>query len=37
MYACHFATGLALKATQPKAPTWALLLGAGMLDVLFPI
>ena len=37
MYAGHFAAGLALKASQPKAPTWALLLGAGMLDVLFPI
>jgi len=37
MYAGHFAAGLAIKATQPRAPTWALLLGAGLLDVLFPI
>jgi hypothetical protein len=37
MYAGHFAAGLAIKATEPRAPTWALLLGAGLLDVLFPI
>jgi len=24
--------GLALKAVEPKAPTWGLLLGAGFLD-----
>ena len=35
MYAGHFAAGLALKAKQPLAPTWALLLGTGFLDVLF--
>lgn len=35
MYAGHFAAGLALKARVPAAPTWALLLGVGLLDVLF--
>ncbi|MGH7741112.1 MAG: hypothetical protein ACRENS_03730 [Candidatus Eiseniibacteriota bacterium] len=35
MYAGHFAAGLALKARQPKAPTWALLAGTGLLDILF--
>lgn len=33
MYAGHLAAGLALKATVPRAPTWALVLGAGWLDV----
>jgi hypothetical protein len=37
MYAGHFAVGLALKARQPAAPTWAVLLGTGFLDVLFGI
>src|SRR5258707_12878281 len=37
MYARHFAGGLAMKAKQPAAPTWALLLGTGLLDVLFGI
>lgn len=35
MYVGHFAAGLALKRVQPKAPTWGLLLGVGLLDVLF--
>lgn len=35
MYAGHFAMGLALKAREPRAPTWALLVGTGLLDVLF--
>jgi len=35
MYAGHFAAGLAIKARTPKAPTWGLLLGVGMLDILF--
>jgi len=35
MYAGHFAAGLALKAKAPAAPTWGLLLGVGLLDVLF--
>jgi membrane-bound metal-dependent hydrolase YbcI (DUF457 family) len=35
MYVGHFASGLALKAAEPKAPTWALLLGVGFLDILF--
>jgi len=37
MYAGHFAMGLALKARTPRAPTWAILLGTGFLDVLFGI
>jgi hypothetical protein len=37
MYAGHFAAGLALKTAQPRAPTWALLLGVGFLDVLFGV
>jgi hypothetical protein len=37
MYAGHFAAGLALKAAEPRAPTWTLLLGTGFLDVLFGI
>ncbi|MGH7723846.1 MAG: metal-dependent hydrolase [Candidatus Eiseniibacteriota bacterium] len=35
MYAGHFALGLGLKARKPEAPTWGLLLGVGLLDVLF--
>ena len=35
MYVGHFASGLALKSVQPKAPTWALLVGVGFLDILF--
>jgi len=35
MYAGHLGLGLALKAKEPRAPTWALLLGVGFLDVLF--
>lgn len=35
MYAGHLAFGLALKARVPRAPTWGLLLGVGLLDVLF--
>lgn len=35
MYVGHFAAGLALKARYPKTPTWGLLLGVGLLDVLF--
>jgi len=37
VYAGHFAAGLAIKATQPKAPSWAVLLGVGFLDVLFGV
>jgi membrane-bound metal-dependent hydrolase YbcI (DUF457 family) len=37
MYAGHFAAGLALKAREPRAPTWALLVGVALLDLLFPI
>ncbi len=35
MYAGHFAAALALKARVPKAPTWGLLMGVGLLDILF--
>lgn len=35
MYAGHFAAGLALKAKEPKAPMWAILVGVGLLDLLF--
>lgn len=35
MYAGHFAAGLALKARMPAAPTWGLLAGIGLLDILF--
>jgi len=35
VYAGHFAAGLAIKATTPRAPTWGLLLGVGVLDLLF--
>lgn len=35
MYVGHFAAGLAIKARQPRAPTWALLVGVGLLDILF--
>ncbi len=35
MYAGHFAAALALKGRVPKAPTWGLLLGVGILDILF--
>jgi membrane-bound metal-dependent hydrolase YbcI (DUF457 family) len=37
MYAGHFAAGLALKAAEPRAPSWGILLGVGLLDVLFAI
>jgi hypothetical protein len=35
MYAGHLAAGLALKGRVPKAPTWGLLVGVGLLDLLF--
>ena len=35
MYVAHFAAGLAIKAREPRAPTWALLVGVGLLDILF--
>jgi hypothetical protein len=37
VYAGHFAAGLAIKAKEPRVPTWAVLLGVGVLDVLFGI
>jgi hypothetical protein len=35
VYAGHFAAGLALKAKEPKAPLWGVLIGVGLLDLLF--
>jgi hypothetical protein len=35
MYVGHFAAGLAIKAREPRAPTSALLVGVGLLDILF--
>lgn len=35
MYAGHFAAGLALKVREPRAPTWAIMIGVGFLDLLF--
>lgn len=35
MYAGHFAAGLAIKAKEPRAPTWAVLIGIAFLDILF--
>jgi hypothetical protein len=35
MYAGHIAAGLALKTVVPKAPSWALIVGVGLLDILF--
>lgn len=35
MYAGHFASALALKAKRPEVPTWGLLVGVGVLDLLF--
>jgi len=32
MYAAHFAAGLAIKSRVPKAPAWALLIGAFLPD-----
>ena len=37
MYAGHLAAGMAMKAKEPRAPTWALLLGVGVLDLLFGV
>jgi hypothetical protein len=35
MYAGHFASALVIKSHAPRAPSWGLLLGVGVLDVLF--
>ena len=35
MYAGHFAAGLAIKAKAPRTPTWVILTGVGLLDILF--
>ena len=37
MYAGHFAVGFVLKTQEPRVPTWVLLLGTGLLDILFGI
>gem|GEM_PF-5681646 len=33
MYAGHFAAAYAIKAREPKVPTWALLVGVVALDL----
>ena len=35
MYAGHYAAGLVIKARVPESPTWALLLGTTVLDLLW--
>ena len=35
MYAGHFAAAVTLKAKEPRAPMWGLLVGVGLLDLLF--
>ena len=35
MYAGHFVAGLVLKTRVPRAPTWGLMVGVGVLDILF--
>jgi hypothetical protein len=35
VYAGHFAAALVLRAKEPEAPFWAILLGVGLLDLLF--
>lgn len=35
MFAGHFAGALAIKATEPRAPTWGLIVGVGVCDLLF--
>ncbi|MGH7701118.1 MAG: permease [Gemmatimonadales bacterium] len=35
MYVGHFAAALVIKARVPKAPTWGLLIGVGVLDLVF--
>lgn len=37
MYAGHFASALVLKTARPDTPTWALVAGAGLLDLLFGV
>jgi len=35
MFAAHLAAGLAIKAAQPRAPAWAVLMGAFLPDLLW--
>ncbi len=37
MYAGHFASALVFKTVKPQTPTWALVAGAGLLDLLFGV
>jgi membrane-bound metal-dependent hydrolase YbcI (DUF457 family) len=37
MYAGHFASALVLKTIKPETPTWALVAGCGLLDLLFGV
>jgi hypothetical protein len=35
LYAGHFAAAAVLRAREPRAPFWAILIGVGLLDLLF--
>lgn len=37
MFTGHYAAALALKAREPRAPTWAVLIGTGVLDLIFGV
>ena len=37
MYAGHFAAAMAMKAKEPRTPSWVLFLGVGVLDLLFGV
>lgn len=37
MFAGHFAAAAAMKAKEPRAPTWALVVGVQLCDILFVI
>ena len=37
MYAGHFAAGLAMRSRAPHVPTWVLLVGVGLVDVVFGV
>ncbi len=37
MYPGHFAAGLALKVAEPRTPTWALMVGVGVLDLIYGV
>jgi membrane-bound metal-dependent hydrolase YbcI (DUF457 family) len=37
MYPGHFAAGLALKVAEPRTPTFALMIGVGLLDLIYGV